>query len=161
MGMKVEASVTVNADRETLWSVITDIKRAAEILNGVEAIKITERPSQGIIGIRWKETRLLRGKPATVSKWLSDVKDRESYTTRASDNGMAFVTTMRIRGKDGNLLLTGIHETKPQTFMARVMMIPMSLFFKGMIEKYVLQDLNDYKAAAERLTGEQVCTPKP
>ena len=46
--------------------------------------------------------------------------------------------------------MTSSHESKPQGIVARLMSIPMVLFFKGVIKKALLQDLNDIKAAVEQ-----------
>ena len=46
--------------------------------------------------------------------------------------------------------LTECHESKPQTIVAKLISIPRRLFFRGVIEKAALQDLNDIKAAVER-----------
>jgi hypothetical protein len=57
---------------------------------------------------------------------------------------------MRISEGRGGLTLTSSHESRPRGIAARVMSIPMGLFFKGVVRKAVLQDLNDIKSAVER-----------
>jgi len=42
------------------------------------------------------------------------------------------------------------HESKPQGIVAKLKAIPMRLFFKGVIKKALLQDLNDIKSAVEK-----------
>jgi hypothetical protein len=48
------------------------------------------------------------------------------------------------------MTLTESHESKPQGFVATLMSIPMGLFFKGVIKRALLQDLNDIKSAVEK-----------
>jgi hypothetical protein len=93
---------------------------------------------------------MLFGRPATADKWITDAAENESYKTRAEDGGFVFLTTQRISEGSGGFTLTESHESKPRGVVATLMSIPMRLFFKGVIKKAVLQDLNDIKAAVER-----------
>jgi hypothetical protein len=43
-----------------------------------------------------------------------------------------------------------LEAREPHGIVASVMSIPMRLFFKGVLRKAILQDLNDIKAAVER-----------
>ena len=93
---------------------------------------------------------MLFGKPATAEKWITDAVENEFYKTRAEDNGFVFLTTMSISESSGGMTLTSSHDSKPQSFVARLMSIPMGLLFKGVAKKAVLQDLNDIKSAVEQ-----------
>ncbi|MBK9287894.1 MAG: SRPBCC family protein [Flavobacteriales bacterium] len=147
--MIVEAQITINGSKAVVWAATTNIANFAELLSGVEKIEVVERPATGLVGLKWKETRILFGKPATVEKWITEAKENEFYTTRAEDSGFVFITTNRISGSDGSVTLTGIHETQPQGFAAKLKSLPV-VFFKGMIKKAILQDLNDIKTEVER-----------
>lgn len=147
--MTVAASITINATKAAVWAATTDIARFAELLSGVEKIEVVEKPATGLVGLKWKETRMLFGKPATVEKWITEAKENEFYKTRAEQDGFVFNTTNRVSGSDGSVTLTGIHETQPQGFAARVKSLPM-VFFMGVIRKAILQDLNDVKVAVEQ-----------
>lgn len=147
--MTIEASIIINATKAAGWAATTDIARFAELLSGVEKIEVVEKPATGLVGLKWKETRILFGKPATVEKWITEEKERDYYTTRAEQDGFVFITTNRISGSDGHVVLTGIHETRPQGFAAKLKALPM-VFFKGVIRKAILQDLNDVKKAVEQ-----------
>jgi len=151
--MIVEAEVTIQGSRTALWAAITDIENAAKIIRGIERIEVLEKPAQGLAGLRWRETRMLFGKPATVEKRICDAAEAEFYETRAEDGGFEFLTTMRISEGRGGLTLTSSHESRPRGVAARVMSIPMGLFFKRVVRKAVLQDLNDIKSAVERESG--------
>ena len=45
--MLVEAQVTINGSRSAVWTVITDIENASEIMTGIEKIEVLERPANG------------------------------------------------------------------------------------------------------------------
>jgi Polyketide cyclase / dehydrase and lipid transport len=147
--MIVEAQVTINGTKAAIWAAITNIENASEIISGIENIEILEKPANGLVGLRWRETRMLFGKPATVEKWITDAAENEFYKTRAESDGFVFVSTMSISESGGGMTLTSSHETKPQGIVAKLQSLPMGLF-KGVATKALVQDLNDYKSAVEQ-----------
>ena len=147
--MLVEAQITINGSREAVWAAITDIENAAAIIRGIENIEVVEKPANGLVGLRWRETRLLFGKPATVEKWITDAAENEFYKTRAEDGGFVFLTTKSISQSSSGVTLTEAHETKPQGIVAKLKSTPMFLF-KGVIRRALLQDLYDIKSAVEQ-----------
>ena len=83
--MIVEAQVTINGSRAAIWAAITNIENASETISGIENIEVVEKPPNGLVGLRWRETRMLFGKPATAEKWITDAAENEFYKTRAED----------------------------------------------------------------------------
>jgi hypothetical protein len=149
--MIVEAQVTINGSKAAIWAAITNIENAAEIISGIENIEVLEKPANGLVGLRWRETRMLFGKPATAEKWITDAAENAFYRTFAEDSGFVFLSTMSIsENSSGSMTLTSSHDSQPQGIVARIMSIPMALFFKGVAKKAILQDLNDIKSAVER-----------
>ena len=147
--MIVDANVTVDGSKAQTWRVMTDIENAAQTMSGIEAIEILERPTTGLLGMRWRETRLLFGKPATVEKRVTRVEEGSSYTTSTDSDGFVFEATTSVGETDGHVTLASSHATLPRTFGAKVRALPMVLF-KGMIRRAILQDLNDIKAVVEK-----------
>ena len=148
--MLVEAQVTVNGSKAAIWAAITNSANAAEIISGIEDSELLEKPANGLVGLRWRETRMLFGKPATVEKWITDAAENEFYKTKAESDGFVFLTTKSISERSGGITLTESHESKPQGIVAKFMSIPMRLLFKGVVKKALLQDLNDIKSAVEK-----------
>ena len=148
--MIVEEQVTINGPKAAVWAAITNIENASKILSGIENIEVLEKPANGLIGLKWRETRKLFGKSATAEKWITDAAENELYKTRAEDGGFVFLTTKSISEGSGGITLTEVHESIPQGFGAKLMSIPMRVLFKGVMKKAVLQDLNDIKAAVEQ-----------
>ena len=147
--MLVEAQVTINASRPAIWAAITNIENASEIISGIEKIEVVEKPTNGLVGLKWRETRMLFGEPATVEKWITDAAENEFYKTRAEDRGVVFITTLRISESGSTITLTSSHDSKPQGIVARLKSLPMGLF-KGVVKKALLQDLNDIKSVVEQ-----------
>lgn len=147
--MIVEAQVTINGSKAAIWAAITSIENASKTISGIESIEVVEKPANGLVGLRWRETRTLFGKPATVEKWITDAAENEFYKTKAEDGGFVYLTTKRISESGGGITLTESHESKPQGAVAKLS-VPMLFLFKGVVKKYLLQDLNDIKAAVEK-----------
>ena len=148
--MLVETQVTINGSKAAIWAAITNIENAAEIISGIEHIEVVEKPANGLVGLKWRETRLLFGKPATVEKWITDAAENEFYKTRAEQDGFVFLTTKSISESNGGMTLAESHESKPQSIVKKLMSVPMLFLFKGVIRKALLRDLNDIKAAVEQ-----------
>jgi len=148
--MIVEAQVTIKGSKAAIWAAITNIENASETISGIENIEVLDKPANGLVGLKWAETRKLFGKSATVEKWITDAVENEFYKTKAEDGGFIFLTTKSLSESDGGITLTETHESMPQGTAAKLMSIPMGLFFKGVIKKAALQDLNDIKAAVEQ-----------
>jgi hypothetical protein len=146
----VEVQVTITGSKPAIWAAMTDIENASKIISGIEKIEVVERPARGLVGLRWRETRMLFGKPATAEKWITDAAENEFYKTRAESDGFVFLSTMSLSGNDGRITLTSAHDSQPQTIAARLMSIPMVVLFKGVAKKALVQDLNDIKSAVER-----------
>lgn len=147
--MIVKAQVTINGSKAAIWAAIANIENASEIISGIEKIEILEKPANALVGLRWRETRMYFGKPATVEKRITDAAENEFYKTRAESDGFLFLSTMRISESSGGVMLTSSHDSKPQGIGAKLKSIPMPLF-KGMVRKALLQDLNDIKSAVEQ-----------
>ena len=157
--MLVEAQVTINGSRAAIWAAITNIENASETISGIKRIEVLEKPANGLVGLKWRETRTLFGKPATVEKWITDAAENEFYKTRAEDGGFVYLTTKSISESGGGMTLAESHESRPQGTVARLLSIPMGLLLKGVVRKYLLQDLRDIKAAVEQ--GRSDVAPRP
>ena len=129
--MIVEAQVTINGSKAAIWAAITNIENASETISGIENIEILEKPANGLVGLRWRETRMLFGKPATAEKWITDAAENEFYKTRAESDGFVFLSTMIISENGGGITLTSSHNSKPQSIVAKLMSIPMGLFSRA------------------------------
>ncbi|MES2152809.1 MAG: hypothetical protein V4508_23790 [Pseudomonadota bacterium] len=148
--MLVEVQVSIKGSRAAIWAAITNIENAAETISGIESIEVVEKPANGLPGLKWRETRMLFGKPATAEKWITDAVENEFYKTRAESHGFIFLSTMSIAEGSGGMTLASSHDSKPQSLAARLQSIPMGLLFKGVAKKALMQDLTDIKAAVER-----------
>ena len=103
--MIVEAHVTINGSKAAIWATIINIENASETIRGIENIEVLEKPANGLVGLRWRETRMLFGEPATVEKWITDAAENEFYKTKAESDGFVFLTTKSISESSGGIML--------------------------------------------------------
>lgn len=141
--------VKIDGSREDIWKTITDIENAADRISGIEEVEILEQPEQGLVGLKWKETRTMFGKTATEVMWITDVVDGESYDVRAESHGSVYKSKLSIAEEGDSHILTFDFGAEAQSFVVKVMSVLMGVFFKGATKKALRQDLDDIKAAVE------------
>ncbi len=146
--MTVTAHVTINASKSAVWKAITDIPNAAGIIRGIQKVEILDEPSAGLVGLKWRETRMYFDKPAAIDKWITEAVENSYYKTWAEMDGFIFLTTMTITESGSGILLESAHETRSEGIVAKIKSMPMFLF-KGVLRKAIQQDMDDIKKAVE------------
>lgn len=150
--MQIEVGIPINGTKEAIWKVITDFDNAAETISGIEKVEVLERPQDGLVGFKWRETRTLFGKTATEEIWITDCVEQVFYKTRAESHGAIYTSTISISERESDCLLTMSFQGVPQGFFLKLLSLPMGLLFKGPTKKALLKDLQDIKAAVEQKT---------
>jgi uncharacterized membrane protein len=148
--MVLKAQVTIQGSKEKIWQLITDIEGSPNTINGIEKIEILEKPKDGLVGLKWRETRTLFGKTATEIMWITEAIKNESYKTRAESHGAVYITNFTISERDGEAILAMGFNATPQSFGAKILSATMGFLFKKATKKALMQDLNDIKAAVEK-----------
>ena len=148
--MNIQEQISIKASKEQVWKVITDIDRAAERISGIQEIEVLERPTQGIIGLKWKETRTMFGKTATEVMWITEAEENAYYQTRAENHGAIYTSRLSIaEEQEGNSVLTMSFGAETPGLFAKIMSATLGQLFKGATVKAVRQDLADIKATVE------------
>lgn len=142
--MQTSASMHMNATKEQVWAIVTDIENAKDRITCIKDIEILEKPSSGFVGLKWKETREMFGKEAVETMWIKESKENEYYVTEAINSGCIYHSTVALQEKDGGVELTMSFKSTPQSFFAKLMS-PLMLMMKGMIRKAFEKDLEDIK----------------
>lgn len=147
--MKISVHTDINATKAAVWETITNIEGAAERISGIQKIEVLEKPKSGLVGLKWKEERIMFGKTATEVMWVTAATEQKSYDVRAESHGMIYESQLRLEEAGNGTRLTMEFGGTPQTFMARVMGVLMSPFFKKATIKALQQDMDDIKASVE------------
>lgn len=148
----VLAQREIKADPREVWSVITDIDGAAEVLSGVISIERLE--GQGYdVGVRWRETRRMFGKEASEEMWVAAVDAPRSTTVKAESSGTLYSTvfTCEPRGLGTLLSVAFTGETVNASLGQRLAWALFGPLGRKASEKALVRDLDDIARAAEAL----------
>jgi carbon monoxide dehydrogenase subunit G len=147
--MRTHASVTIRAPREAVWGAVTDIANAAGRIKGIEKVEVLERPANGFVGTRWRETRTMFGKEATEVMWITDASEGRFYDTRAESHGSVYTTRVAVEEVAEGTRVTMDFGAEPQTVGAKVVSFLLAPVMKGSVRKALQKDLEDIKASLE------------
>jgi len=147
--MKLSVQVPIQASKEDIWKVITDIDRAPDRISGIEKVNVLERPEKGLVGLKWEESRKMFGREARETMWITDAKENAFYETRAENQGAVYTSGMHIVEEGGETWLKMVFASEPTSFLARMLAAVMTPFFKGATQKMMRQDLEDIKKVVE------------
>lgn len=151
--MHITESVDVHAPVQDVWRMITDIENAPEFISAIEEVEILERPPQGIIGLKWKETRSLFGKTATETMWITEANENDFYCTEARSDGTVYRSKLQLSDRGDVTRLAMDFDAEPTTIAGKILGSTVGLLFRGATRKALLWDLKDVKAAAETRRG--------
>jgi hypothetical protein len=147
--MKLHVQVPINKSKEEIWKVIADIENSMNIIDSIEEIVILEKPDNGLIGLKWSEKRIMYGKEATETMWITDAVPNEYYVTEAESHGSKYVTRVFIPG-DGNVnYLAMDFVARPLSTGAKITWGLLGFLFKGATKKALQKDLDDIKKVVE------------
>lgn len=138
----------VNAPVERVFEVFSDLHRAAERVNGIEAIEVLTEGPVGA-GTRWKETRIMFGKACSEEMWITAFEPPRGYTVECDSCGAHYATQFRFEPHGDGTRVEQEFTCRASSFMAKLMSPLARLMMKPMLQA-MDQDLDDLKAAAER-----------
>ncbi|WP_084130331.1 SRPBCC family protein [Demequina sp. NBRC 110055] len=148
----VEVTKDINATPEGVWSVVTDLDSAPEVMRNIVAVERLEGDGFSV-GTRWKETRRMFGRDEAETMWVSDIDEPRSYTVQSRAGGALYTTVFRLTPTEmgTELVVTFGAETEDPGMGQRVMM---ALFGKAAMKatrKALVEDLDDIAVAAEKV----------
>lgn len=145
--MKVEVTQQISAPIERVYAVFTDLPRAAERISGIESVHmLTDQLFD--VGTRWKETRVMMGKSATETIWITAADEPNSYIAEAESCGTHYTSTFLFKPVDGGTQVSMAFEGRPVTFLSGLLS-PLGILMKGTIRKILAKDFADLAAACE------------
>lgn len=147
--MTLSQQIQINGSKADVWEVVTNIENAAETIGGIESIEILEKPTQGLVGLKWKEARKIFGKTSTETMWITEAVEHEYYKAAANSHGSKYLSTISINEENEKCTLKMTFEATPQSFGAKVMSGIMSKMLKKSMAKLITQDLEDLKKVVE------------
>ena len=104
--MNISVDIEINSPQNMVQAAITDIKNSSKMISGIINVKIIEQPADGMVGLKWNETRKILGKEVTEKMQITDCKDKEYYCTRAENCGAIYLTKMSVAEHNQKTMLT-------------------------------------------------------
>jgi uncharacterized membrane protein len=147
--MNVSVDIKIDAPAEKVWRLITDIENSSTTISGIDKIEILQQPTDGLVGLKWRETRTMFGKEATEVMWITDAAENEFYQTRAESHGSIYISKLTITQADNGVVLSMGFDGQAQSFGAKLMYGLMGFMFKNATKKALKKDLEDIKTAVE------------
>ena len=147
--MNTQAEVLIDAPREKVWKVISDIENSVSIISGIEKITVLERSENGLVGLKWEEERTMFGQTATEVMWITEAEENSFYKTRAERPNVVYISTLALEEVSGKTRLTMKFEAEISSLGTRILSAVTGVFFKKATQNAIQQDLEDIKAAVE------------
>ena len=146
----VNEVVSINAPPAMVWNLIADIENCPNWLSSVESVRILEQGENGLVGLRWEETRKMFGKEAVETMWITRAEPLKFYQVEAHNHGAKYFSKLSVEVRPGGCKLAMSFSAKALTFGAKVSTLLMAPLMKSSVKKMVIKDLHDIKTAAER-----------
>lgn len=149
--MSLECSETIRASPESVWHAITDIDNCAGHMSQIQSVKVLERPSGAtMVGLKWKETRVMFGKEAEETMTVSASEEGKWYETTAVGCGTEYKARMEVADKgNGESLLTFSFKGRPLTWWSAILAKLMGFLMEGQMKTLIATDLADIKRHVE------------
>ncbi|MFW2513747.1 SRPBCC family protein [Demequina sp. SO4-13] len=147
----VHAERDIKADPRVVWSILTDLDGAPDVLSGVVAVERLEGEGYEV-GVKWRETRRMLGKEASEEMWVVAVEEPFTTTVSAESGGTRYATVFVCEPIEGGTRLSvdfGGESVNPGLGQR----IGWALFGKiGLksTQKALVKDLEDIAKAAEK-----------
>jgi hypothetical protein len=150
--MNVVVDIEIAKPKEIVWSVITDIDNYSSMVSAILYLNIISQPENGIVGLKWKETRRMFGKESSEIMWITEAIENEYYCTRAESHGSIYITKLSLIETGGSTLLMMSFTGVAQTLFTKIVSACMSVFIKSSMEKALQKDLEDIKKYVEQIS---------
>ena len=147
--MKFYSEVSIDSDKSTVWQIIGDIENSSTNIDTIKEIEILEKASDGLTGLKWRETRIMFGKEATEVMWITDWGENTFYQTRAESHGAIYISRLEIDQINSGCVLKMSFDSQAESFGAKFWDILFGKLMKKSTEKSLLTDLLDIKRIAE------------
>ncbi len=147
--MEFKTQIQIKASKEKVWAIISDIENSKENISAIESIEILAPPTEGLLGLKWKETRTMFGKQATEIMWITESVTHQHYQTRAESHGAIYISRLWIDETANGTTLNMSFNGTPVTLGAKFMSAVLGWMFKNATKKALQKDLEDIKKAAE------------
>ena len=148
--MNITVDVEIDGPKSKVWTAITDTDNWINMISGIIDLKILHKPEEGLVGLKWSETRKVFGKESSETMWITDCLTGEYYCTRAESSGVIYSTKMAISEAGSKTLLTMTFSGTSDSRLKRMLSSIMGIFIKKPMLKMLEKDLAEIKQFVEK-----------
>ena len=148
--MNITVDIEIKAPKNKVWAAITDIDNCMDMISGIVDLKILHKPKEGLIGLKWTETRKMFGKESSETMWITDCITEEYYCTRAENCGAIYSTKMAVSEVGETTVLTMAFSGTSDSILVKIMSSIMGIFIKKPMTKMLENDLSEIKEFVEK-----------
>jgi uncharacterized protein YndB with AHSA1/START domain len=146
----------VQASPERTFDAFTDLERAPEVVEAIQALEVLGDGRIGV-GTRFRETRIMMKRETTEEMVITAFERPQSYVVEAEACGSAFATTFRFVPENGGTRVDLEMNARPITFLAKLMS-PLSGMMMGACMKQLRGDMDAMAAVAEDKASPRLAT---
>ena len=146
---RTELQRTIAAPQDKVFAAVAEVEQFSRAVEGIERVEFVTDTRTGL-GTRFRETRLMRGREATVELEITEFASPERVRFLSEAGGVRWDSVFTVSAaRGGNTRLTLVMEATPLTLPARLM-VPL---MKGMVRKAIAADMDAVKAYCEQPSG--------
>jgi len=149
----MELSLTRNttASAASIWRVFIEIDHAAERISGIEHIDIIEAPENGLVGLKWLETRRMHGRKSTAELQMTHIKSGRLVEVESYAAGCRFLSKLMLHDKGEQRIIEMSFKSFPNNFFSKLIMRFIGQKMLNSMKTLIEQDLLDIDIAATAL----------
>ena len=136
---------SINAPVQVVFDTVAHIDNFRKAIPDILDVEYTSDVQNGI-GARFKETRDMNGRTATVELEVTDYAENDRVRLVSDAGGTVWDTVFTTEATEEGTSLTMVMDAKPHKFLAKLF-IPIT---KGMIRKSIEKDMDAVKAYCEK-----------
>lgn len=138
----------VDAPRQRVWDVVTDLDRSPEVISAIQKIERVQGDGFGL-GTRWRETRTMFGREATEVMEVTEVDPPRGYVVETEGAGTHYRSEFSLTDEGDGTRLTMTFGAEPRGVVGRVMAATVGRLFSGATRSAVTADLDDIARTCE------------
>ena len=147
---RTEVLRTIAAPADRVFAAVADVAQFSRAVEDIERVEFVSDIRTGL-GTRFRETRIMRGREATVELEITEFAPPERVRFLSEAGGVQWDSVFTVAAApDGEgTQLRLVMQATPLTFAARLM-VPL---MKGMVRKAIASDMDAVKAYCESAAG--------
>ena len=145
---RTEVQRTIAAPPDVVFAAVADVEHFSRAVDDIERVEFVSEIRAGL-GTRFRETRVMRGREATVELEITEFAPPERVRFLSEAGGVQWDSVFEVEAARDGSTLSLVMEATPLTVAARLM-VPL---MKGMVRKAIAADMDAVKAYCEEPSG--------